>query len=393
MAQKPLIYPIFPKRKFNVNLKNVKAKKNTMILTIIKMPENVMLAHTYNPDSDKVDGYWWSEKFDGIRGKWNGEVMETRTGKIQMDFPDFITKQLKSIKDENGDPLHLDGEVWFGKNTQKLASGLCRRHNNKEHPELWENMKFMVFDIPYENIPFEERIKKLSNALKKVKDIPNIEGVKHRTYKEEEEHVMSILKKIEDAGGEGIMLRKPKSLYEFKRSKSLLKVKSWTYIDAIVTGYLKGTGKHDKRVGALTIRSDQLNEDGKMIYFKVGSGLNDEQRELYIDEEDNEKEGIENAEKWDKKMQVKIDSARKSYANDNESSMDTETVKKLKELGQVINKKHGKERNDALHQINRFFTQIPVVGDTITIRFKEVNESGNPSFPTFVCVRNKLLEG
>ena len=39
-----------------------------------------------------------------------------------------------------------------------------------------------------------------------------------------DKHIQSELKKIIKLGGEGLMLRKPESIYEGKRSKTLLKV-------------------------------------------------------------------------------------------------------------------------------------------------------------------------
>lgn len=39
------------------------------------------------------------------------------------------------------------------------------------------------------------------------------------------DHLLSMLKKVEAVGGEGLMMRKEKSKYEGKRSATLLKVK------------------------------------------------------------------------------------------------------------------------------------------------------------------------
>jgi len=68
------------------------------------------------------------------------------------------------------------------------------------------------------------------------------------------------------------MLREPGSFYERKRSKTLLKVKSFTDAEAIVIGYEDGVGKCIGKVGALNVR----NKEG--VKFSVGSGLNFETR-------------------------------------------------------------------------------------------------------------------
>ena len=89
---------------------------------------NVMLAHPYDPDKHaaKVVGWWMSTKYDGVRAKWNGEEMESRTGLVYT-LPDFLTEQLKSITDEDGEPMQLDGELWAGNDTFAFMSGMARR--------------------------------------------------------------------------------------------------------------------------------------------------------------------------------------------------------------------------------------------------------------------------
>ncbi len=72
--------------------------------------------------------------------------------------------------------------------------------------------------------------------------------------------------------GEGLMLRDPASAYENRRSKSLLKVKTFHDDEAVVLGYKPGTGRCQGMVGALKCR----NTHG--VEFEVGSGLNDDMR-------------------------------------------------------------------------------------------------------------------
>lgn len=350
---------------------------------------NVMLGHPYNPDkhASKVIGWWMSEKYDGVRAKWNGEEMESRTGLIYI-IPDFLIEQLQSITDEEGNHMELDGELWGGIDTLAFMSGLARRHDNDS--ELWENVTYMVFDTPDNTLPFEERIKKIAAALKRAGSLANVKGVKHIKFDPEkivkyphkdEEVNMNIedeLIKVEEKGGEGLVLRKPKSSYEFRRSQNFLKVKSWSYKEAIVTGYSEGTGKYLGMVGALTVKSNEFGEEEDesektWVNFKVGSGLNDWQR--YTGDVDGN---------WkSKEVQNKIDEARKKLIKPIDKENET-----YKTIVHTIKTAKGKERSDALHQLNTLFTQIPVIGDVITFRFKELTKDGNPSMPTFVGVRN-----
>ena len=73
-------------------------------------------------------------------------------------------------------------------------------------------------------------------------------------------------------GAEGLMIRKPGSLYEVGRSHTILKVKPFKDADAVVVGHEPGKGRHKGRLGGLVLRLP----DGKE--FNVGTGLSDDER-------------------------------------------------------------------------------------------------------------------
>lgn len=58
------------------------------------------------------------------------------------------------------------------------------------------------------------------------------------------EHLDETLKSVLKLGGEGVMLRLPRSKYENKRSTNLLKVKNFFDEEAKVIGYRAGTGRY-----------------------------------------------------------------------------------------------------------------------------------------------------
>jgi len=351
------------------------------------MPEFVMLAHNYDEKkhANKIKGnkakgkpgFWISEKYDGVRGRAINAIMYSRTSKIYT-LPDFITKQLESIVDEEGNILELDGEIWFGYDTFDLASGSARRSDNND--EVWEQMTFMVFDTPDLELPFEDRIRKLNKAIKAAKPA-NIKGVKHYEFDHTKTTIQEELEKIEAIGGEGLVLREPGSMYEFARSHSMIKVKSFMYKEAIVTGYSEGTGKYEGMVGALLVESkefgpEDMDEESKeYVKFKVGSGLNDWQRFCAAITTN-----------WkSKETQKKIDNGRKLIGDKHKVDPEDEGYKYLI---RTIQTTKGKPRIEAMHQLNKAYIQMPVIGDKITFRYKELTKDGNPKFPTFVGVRN-----
>ena len=87
------------------------------------------------------------------------------------------------------------------------------------------------------------------------------------------DHLRAELARIEALGGEGLMLRQPRSRYEVGRSLTLLKVKSFRDAEARVLEHLKGAGRHKGRLGALLVEL----ADGTQ--FSVGTGFSDAERE------------------------------------------------------------------------------------------------------------------
>eukprot|EP01126_Amoeba_proteus_P001018 TRINITY_DN10290_c0_g1_i1.p1 TRINITY_DN10290_c0_g1~~TRINITY_DN10290_c0_g1_i1.p1 ORF type:complete len:359 (-),score=108.58 TRINITY_DN10290_c0_g1_i1:157-1233(-) len=73
-------------------------------------------------------------------------------------------------------------------------------------------------------------------------------------------------------GGEGVMLRAPRSKYEFKRSDVLLKVKNFFDEDARVIGYRPGKGNLAGMMGAIEC------ELPNGVKFHIGSGFTNAQR-------------------------------------------------------------------------------------------------------------------
>jgi DNA ligase 1 len=80
------------------------------------------------------------------------------------------------------------------------------------------------------------------------------------------------MKRVTDLGGEGMMIRDPKSFYEYWRSESMLKVKKFLDDEAVVIGKESGTGRCENMMGALVVK----NKFG--VTFKIGSGFTDEER-------------------------------------------------------------------------------------------------------------------
>jgi DNA ligase-1 len=86
-------------------------------------------------------------------------------------------------------------------------------------------------------------------------------------------HLLAERDRVVREGGEGLMLRKPESEYETRRSPTLLKVKPYDDAEATVIAHLPGKGKFAGKLGSLRVRTAEGRE------FSLGTGFTDAQRE------------------------------------------------------------------------------------------------------------------
>jgi ATP-dependent DNA ligase len=134
------------------------------------------------------------------------------------------------------------------------------------------------------NVPFSEELTFLNSMIPS--DGSNVLYLHQQSRlptddKLAEDMVETFLKRVLDDGGEGVMLRDPKSVWTPKRVGTLLKWKPFTDDAGTVVGFTSGrkTDKGSKllgKIGALI-----LNYEGKRLEL---SGMTDEERLFYTDE-------------------------------------------------------------------------------------------------------------
>lgn len=129
----------------------------------------------------------------------------------------------------------------------------------------------MLFDAPSVKRPFEGRLEWLMDFQDRTTNkFVEVLAQKKCTGKDDVEKELAT---VEALGGEGIMLRQPGSLYERKRSGTLLKVKTFQDEEALVIGHEEGKGKYAGMFGALKVKMGNGKE------FKIGSGFTDLERQ------------------------------------------------------------------------------------------------------------------
>ena len=223
----------------------------------------LMLAKVYQPGMALAD-YWVSEKYDGVRGYWDGRQLLTRGGQ-RIAVPDWF------VADWPATPM--DGELWAGRGQfQKALSTVAQQLPDDK---AWRGMRFMVFDLPAHGGLFSDRL----NTLKPLVNALNLPWVKAVAQTRQTSHqaLQKLLTQTVSDGGEGLMLHRGTSLYAGGRSDDLLKLKTHEDSEARVVGHEPGQGKYAGLLGALLVEVPGAKGQ-PALRFKLGAGLSDEQR-------------------------------------------------------------------------------------------------------------------
>lgn len=221
-------------------------------------------------------------KYDGMRAVLvinNGKgTMYSRSGH-ELPNVQFIAD---SIAKDTKEDCVIDGELFgnnwndtikYVKTTKNLTSSLEKK--------LKEIIVYYAFDyLSYEEFSnkkcktnLETRKENLSNWYNNLLEPENIKLVpfvlSHSPSKTQQIYD-DYLKKF----FEGIMIKNPKSLYKFKRTKDWLKHKPFITIDCKILGYRRGeeNSRLENTMGSLLVEYN--NET-----FDVGSGMTDQIRE------------------------------------------------------------------------------------------------------------------
>lgn len=223
----------------------------------------LMLAQIGPVHAERIAGladYWVSEKYDGVRGYWDGQRLWTRSGE-PIATPAWFTAHWPNTP--------LDGELWAGRGRFAQAVSTIRQQTPDD--AAWRALRYMVFDLPAHPGPFTERRLALQQALTPLAQ-PWVQAVAHEPAPDAAS-LQAHLSATVAAGGEGLMLNRGSAPYRASRSDDLLKLKPHDDADALVLAHLPGQGKHAGRLGALLVQT----ADGQRL--KLGTGFSDAERE------------------------------------------------------------------------------------------------------------------
>jgi DNA ligase-1 len=201
-----------------------------------------------------VAAHWVSEKLDGVRARWQGGRLYTRSG-LLISPPEGFTHAWPAVE--------LDGELWAGRGQFERASATVRKH--AANPADWQALRFMVFDLPEHPGAFGERWQALQSWAATSTSSTWALVVQERLRDETE--LQARLAQVVAEGGEGLMLHHGAGHYRSGPSPHLLKLKPQADAEALVLGHEPGQGAFTGMVGALRVQTPEG------LVFRLGSGL------------------------------------------------------------------------------------------------------------------------
>ena len=222
-----------------------------------------MLAKDYT--KEKVNFPVYSQpKLDGIRCIVRADGMWSRTGKRIISAP-HIFESMKHLFEVDPN-LIFDGELYADKfaNDFNAICSLVKKTKPTEH-DLLESAKaiqYHIYDLPSHNTNFSIRI----GALNKI-NLPECCVVVLTDFVKTEAELMELYGKYINEGYEGQMVRLDNK-YENKRSKYLLKHKSFVDDEYTILGVKEGIGKLKGKAGALIFEGFESSINGNHKYLE-----------------------------------------------------------------------------------------------------------------------------
>jgi len=214
-----------------------------------------LLANVASANIDPAP-YLVSEKYDGVRGLWDGQVLRTRAGNVIAAPAWFIARLPKQA---------LDGELWIARGQFEKLSGYVRKTTPQD--DEWRQIKYMVFELPNAPGTFAERYEQIKRIIAQASFAQLVAVEQFRVT--DNAALKRKLAEIVRAGGEGLMLHRADAPYVTGRNDALLKLKPLDDAEATVIGYVAGKGKYEGKMGALQVET----ADGKR--FQIGTGFTD----------------------------------------------------------------------------------------------------------------------
>lgn len=278
--------------------------------------ELLMLLKDYAPDKHVIDGWYMSEKLDGVRAFWDGGIT---IDKPIRDIPwantgnkNRLVPRSTGLWSRYGNVICaptwftdalprgtlLDGELWLARGCLEETRSIVSRH---QPDGRWRAITFNVFDMPsllefcktgningannkmlvreHEMFAYYGIDKHTLGCQTYKQILPRLNALDQTGYlrvinQQIVQTVSAALEKFDVIvadGGEGVVLRRPYSFWTPHRNTNILRIKPKNIDRGVVLAHNPGKGKHLGRMGSLTIGWEGVKFDL--------SGFTDSERE------------------------------------------------------------------------------------------------------------------
>ena len=213
-----------------------------------------MLAAKWEDYKDKIQYPIYSQpKLDGIRCIVTKDGMFSRNGKPIISAP-HIGESLNFLFESNPN-LILDGELYadkFANDFNAIVSLVKKtKPTSDDLKESAKNIEYHIYDIPSVNETFDGRLEALNELFQY---FPKCVKLVETHIADNVDEVMELYGEYVDKGFEGQMLRL-NGKYENKRSKSLLKHKSFVDEEYTILDIVEGEGNRTGTAGYMVFET------------------------------------------------------------------------------------------------------------------------------------------
>lgn len=246
-----------------------------------------MLAKKFEDIKLRDEVYYVTEKLDGNRciARYDGSkwIFTSRNGKplkVDIDMGDLPTDvvydgELLSPQQTRDSERMYDAIIHgtivptYGGQFNSTSGLINSKAKNKQ-------LIYNIFDVMTDDAYYLRR--QYLNSLQCTSKETRILPVLARINCNYDNTIANMLDAVTSAGAEGLMLNLAHANYQHKRTADLLKVKNTYTMDMLVEDWEYGSSKYEGMLGALRCKA---MSDGKWIEAKVGTGITDEQRQLW----------------------------------------------------------------------------------------------------------------
>lgn len=254
----------------------------------VQLAENIDKLHEkLEKDPNLLEEFTVTEKLDGVRCiaiiENNTVKLYTRSGQEITPAPQ-LEDELKSLNLNN---IAFDGELLIDDSQlgpEDKAEDAFRKTMTiigSKHEKT--NLIYHIFDMfssandfkqLTNNEPYIQRREWLSEHETLINLQPHLSIVPVLYQGSDLTTLFELRDTIVAQGGEGVMVNKNQSPYQFKRTKELLKVKQLNENDGVIKAVYEGNGENIGRLGGIQITY-------KNVLVNIGTGFSQEERIQY----------------------------------------------------------------------------------------------------------------